>query len=226
MSRRSASTDSRNNETRLAADKARALSLTPVSRETGRALDNFVDCLLRWQKTTNLIASSTVDEVWTRHVVDSLQLVPLAADAKVWADLGSGAGFPGIVIACALLGRQGCMVHLVESNRKKAAFLREAIRVTGAPATVHAARIENFVAQPPQGVEVVTARALAPLEKLVGYAYPLLKSGAVGLFPKGQDVDAELTAASKYWTINTESVGSRTNPDGRIVIVRGAEPKA
>jgi 16S rRNA (guanine527-N7)-methyltransferase len=226
MSRRSAPTDSRINETRLAADKARALSLTPVSRETGLALDNFVDCLLRWQKTTNLIAPSTVDEVWTRHVADSLQLIPLAGEAKVWADLGSGAGFPGLVIACALAGRQGCKVHLVESNQKKAAFLREAIRVTNAPAEVHPIRVEDFVAKPPEAIQAVTARALAPLEKLVGYAYPLLKSGAVGLFPKGQDVEAELTAASKYWTIKAESAPSATSLDGRIVIVRHAEPKA
>ena len=226
MKRRPAPSDSRSIEIRLAEDKARALSLTPVSRETGLALDNFVDCLLRWQKTTNLVAPSTVDEVWTRHIADSLQLIPLAGDAKVWADLGSGAGFPGIVIGCALASRQGCMVHLVESNRKKAAFLREAIRVTGAAAQVHALRIEDFVARPPQAIEAVTARALAPLEKLVGYAYPLLKSGAVGLFLKGQDVVAELTSAARYWTMQVESAGSRTSPDGRIVIVRAAEPKA
>jgi 16S rRNA (guanine527-N7)-methyltransferase len=225
MSRRSDSESlrsSRSDASRLAADKARALTLIPVSRETEARLDNFVDCLLRWQKITNLISPTTVDELWTRHVVDSLQLLALSPDARVWIDLGSGAGFPGLVIACALAGRQGSMVHLVESNGKKAAFLREAIRITGAPAVVHAVRIEEF--EPPAHADVVTARALAPLEKLLGYAYPLLKSGAVGLFPKGQDVEAELTAASKCWTITAESVPSKTTSDGRIVIVRHAEP--
>ena len=126
-------------------DRAAALALTPVSRETGERLDRFVELLLAWQKTTNLISPSTLPHIWTRHIADSLQLLDLAPDARTWIDLGSGGGFPGIVIACALADQNGAAVHLVESNAKKAAFLREAGRATGAPITVHAMRIEKFV---------------------------------------------------------------------------------
>ncbi len=205
----------------LAADKARALGLTPVSRETEKRLDRFVDALLLWQRTTNLVASSTLAQVWTRHVADSLQLIPLAPDAKVWIDLGSGGGFPGMPIACALAGEPGAKVHLVESNAKKAAFLREAVRITGAPAQVHAVRVENFGDSLAEPVHAVTARALAPLKTLCGQAFPWIARGAVGLFPKGQDVDAELTEAAKYWSIEASKVPSKTSPDGWIVVVRG-----
>src|SRR3954466_15311095 len=114
----------------LAADRVPALALPPVSRETRERLDAFVALLLRWQCTTNLIANSTIPHLWTRHIADSLQLLDLAPDARAWADLGSGAGFPGLMIAIALAERPGTMVHLVDSNKKKAAFLREAQRVT------------------------------------------------------------------------------------------------
>ena len=136
----------------------------------------------------NLIASSTIPIVWTRHIADSLQLLALAPKARIWADLGSGAGFPGLVLACALAEGEGARVHLVESNGKKAAFLREAVRVTGAPAQVHAVRVGDFVENSPEPIDVVTARALAPLPEFLAMAYPLLKRGSVGLFPKGQDV--------------------------------------
>ena len=126
--------------------------------------------------------------LWTRHIADSLQLLDSAPHAEVWVDLGSGGGFPGIVIACALADTEGAQVHLVESNGKKATFLREAVQVDGAPAIVHALRIEDFVDNAPESIDVVTARALAPLPKLLALAYPLLKKGALGLFPKGQDV--------------------------------------
>jgi 16S rRNA (guanine527-N7)-methyltransferase len=210
----------------LSADRAGALALTPVSRETLIRLDRFVDVLLRWQRRINLIAPSTAAHLWTRHVADSVQLLPLEPQARIWVDLGSGGGFPGLVIACALAETPGAQVHLVEANAKKAAFLREAARVTGAPATVHAARIEDFLKSPPKAVDVVTARALAPLSELLAYAYPLLKSGACGLFPKGQDVDAELTEAAKYWKIQRSLALSRTDPKARIVVVRGLEPKS
>lgn len=210
----------------LAADRARALALTPVSRETCERLDRFVAVLLAWQRRINLIAPSTEATVWTRHVADSLQLLPLAPQARIWVDLGSGGGFPGLVIACALADAPGANVHLVESSSKKAAFLREAARATGAPAVVHAERIEDFVANAPQGVEVVTARALAPLTKLLTAAYPLLKSGACGLFPKGQDVATELTEAAEYWNIQASLAVSRTDPKARIIVLRAVERKA
>jgi 16S rRNA (guanine527-N7)-methyltransferase len=210
----------------LSADRARALALTPVSRETADRLDRFVDLLLSWQQRMNLIASSTEAQVWTRHVADSLQLLALAPQARVWVDLGSGGGFPGLVIACALAETEGAQVHLVESSTKKAAFLREAGRVTDAPVSVHASRIDEFVASTPPAVDVVTARALAPMAKLLAHAYPLLKKGAYGLFPKGQDVDRELTEAAKYWKIQASLAVSRTDPKARIVVVRGLEPNS
>lgn len=210
----------------LAADRAHALALTPVSRETTARLDRFVGLLLDWQRRINLIAPSTEAKLWTRHVADSLQLLALVPDARRWADLGSGGGFPGLVIACALADTKGAQMHLVESNAKKAAFLREAARVTGAPAVIHAARIEDFVDNAPEGIEVVTARALAPLVDLLGSAYPLVQRGAWGLFPKGQAAADELTEAGKHWKIRASLEVSRTEPQARIIFLRGLEPKA
>jgi 16S rRNA (guanine527-N7)-methyltransferase len=205
----------------LAADKARALQLTPVSRETEKRLDMFVEVLLLWQRTTNLVASSTLSHVWTRHVADSLQLVDMAPEARVWADFGAGGGFPGIPIACALVDKPGTTIHLIESNGKKAAFLREAVRVTGVAAQVHQQRAEKFGETFQGTVHVVTARALAPLKTLCEQALPLIARGAVGIFPKGQDVDAELTEAAKYWSIEAEKMPSKTSPEGCIVVIRG-----
>jgi 16S rRNA (guanine527-N7)-methyltransferase len=209
----------------LLSDRARALDLIPVSRETADRLDRFVALLLDWQSRINLIASSTVPVLWTRHIADSLQLLALAPEAYRWADLGSGAGFPGLVIACALADSLPAEVHLIESNKKKAAFLGEAIRVTGAPAIVHAERSDDFIKYFDGPLDVVTARALAPLPRLLTIAYPLLKKGAKGLFPKGQDVDAELTEAAKCWSIQPSLVPSRTYPKSRIVVIRSAKPK-
>ncbi len=183
-------------------DKAAALKLTPVSRETESRLDAYVDLLLQWQAKTNLVASSTLPNLWTRHISDSLQLLTLARGAKVWVDLGSGGGFPGVVLACALAATSGAMVHLVERNAKKAAFLREALRITGAAGTVHLADIGDSVDSHLAAVDCVTARAVAPLHQLVGFAEPLVARGAKALFLKGQDVEAELTEATKYWKLN------------------------
>jgi len=206
-------------------DRARALALVSVSRETVQRLDRFVGLLRQWQRRINLIAPSTEAKLWTRHIADSLQLVALAPNARSWVDLGSGAGFPGLVIACALADAPGARVHLVESNAKKAAFLREAARLTGAPATVHAERIADFAAHAPKRIYVVTARALAPLADLLAEAYPLLKKGALGVFPKGQDVGAELTEAAKYWQMEASLLPSRTDSRARIVVVRAIERK-
>jgi 16S rRNA (guanine527-N7)-methyltransferase len=192
-------------------------------------LDRFVGLLLGWQRTTNLIAPSTVSHLWTRHIADSLQLLGLAPDAQVWVDLGTGGGFPGLVVACALAGKSGAHVHLIESNAKKAAFLREAQRLTGTPASVHAMRIEDFAANFTGRADVVTARAVAPLKSLLDQCFPLLgKSGAIGLFPKGQNAELELTHAReslsmRAWTMNATLVPSRIEPAGRIVVIRNVE---
>ena len=202
-------------------DRARALEMVPVSRETEAKLSRFVEFLLPWAEKTNLIARSTIPSIWTRHIADSLQLVPLAPEAKTWIDLGSGAGFPGLVIACAIADRAGAMVHLVESIGKKANVLREAVKHLQLPAEVHAVRIEDFAKNFKGRAEVVTARALAPLDQLLTLAQPLLRFDALGLFPKGQDVEGELTRAAKCWTIDAELIPSQTSPEGRIVVVRG-----
>jgi 16S rRNA (guanine527-N7)-methyltransferase len=204
----------------LDADKARALALTPVSRETEQRLEKFIEALFLWQKTVNLVASSTLQKIWTRHIADSLQLADFAPkDITTWVDLGSGAGFPAIPIACAFADRPSIQLHLVESNAKRAAFLREAIRVTGVSARVYEERAESFVERFGHPVEVVSARALSSLKNLCDQAYPLIAKGAIGLFPKGQDVVAELTEATKYWNIERSIVPSKTDTRGRIVIV-------
>jgi 16S rRNA (guanine527-N7)-methyltransferase len=191
-------------------DKAAAFALTPVSRETEARLDAYVGLLLQWQAKTNLVASSTLPQLWTRHVADSLQLLTITPNAKLWVDLGSGGGFPGVVLACALADTPGARVHLVERNAKKAAFLREALRITGAPAIIHAADIGDCVDSFGGPVDCVTARALAPLHQLVGFAEPLVANGAKALFLKGQDVEAELTEATKYWKLAPQLHRSRT----------------
>jgi 16S rRNA (guanine527-N7)-methyltransferase len=198
-------------------DKAAALALTPVSRETEARLDRYVDLLREWQAKTNLVAPSTLPNLWTRHVADSLQLLSLAPSARIWVDLGSGGGFPGVVLACALAETPGARVHLVERNAKKAAFLREALRVTNAPGTVHLADIGDIVDRITGRVDCVTARAVAPLHQLIGFAEPLVRMGAKALFPKGQDVEAELTEATKYWSIEPHLHSSRTSGHGWIV---------
>jgi 16S rRNA (guanine527-N7)-methyltransferase len=201
----------------LDADKAAALKLTPVSRETEARLDRYVDLLLQWQAKTNLIAPSTLPHLWTRHISDSLQLLTIASTAKRWIDFGSGGGFPGVVLACAMADLSGAMVHLVERNGKKAAFLREALRVTGAPGQIMLADIGEIVDSFSGELDCVTARAVAPLHQLIGFAEPLVQRGAKALFLKGQDVEAELTEATKYWKITPHLHSSRTGGHGWIV---------
>jgi 16S rRNA (guanine527-N7)-methyltransferase len=200
-----------------ASDKAAALKLTPVSRETEARLDRYVDLLVAWQAKTNLIAPSTLPQLWTRHISDSLQLLDLAPNARHWLDFGSGGGFPGVVLACAMAEHPGASIQLVERIAKKAAFLREALRVTGAPGSVVLADIGDYVDGLPEPVDCVTARAVAPLHMLLGFAAPLVQRGAKALFLKGQDVEAELTEATKYWNIKPLLHPSRTGGHGWIV---------
>jgi 16S rRNA (guanine527-N7)-methyltransferase len=209
----------------LAEDRERALQLTPVSREIAARLDQLVALLIERQQRMNLVASSTIPQLWTRHIADSLQLLDLAPGAKIWIDLGSGAGFPGLVIACALADVPGAAIHLIESNGKKANFLRDAARHIGVPATVHAVRIEDFAKNLAVRPDIVAARALAPLNEILALAHPLSKTGAQGLFLKGQDVASELTHAAKYWRFEPVLVPSKTNPNSRIVSVRYWEPR-
>lgn len=196
--------------------------LPGVSRETLDRLETYVDELRRWQRIKNLVGPGTLDQVWTRHVADSLQLLDLAPGAGRWLDLGSGAGLPGLPIAVA--GR-GVHVHLVESNARKCAFLRHAARACAAPVTVHEGRIEALIDGFAGRVDVVTARALAPLTQLIDWTLPLLKTGTTALFPKGREVDAELTEARKSWTFEGDLTPSRTDPASRIVRLAAVSPR-
>jgi 16S rRNA (guanine527-N7)-methyltransferase len=207
-----------------AEDRTAALALCPVSRETGERLDLLVAELRRWQGIKNLVGPGTLDAVWTRHIADSLQLLDLAPEARAWVDLGSGAGFPGLVIGIAALAREGMRVDLVESNGRKCAFLRHVARLTGAPVTAHQARLEDVIGRF-TGADVVTARALAPLSRLLAWAAPLLTTGTTGLFPKGREVDAELTEAAKSWRFDAELVPSRTDSAARIVRIHSLKAR-
>lgn len=195
---------------------------TGVSRETLERLKIYEGLLRRWQKAINLVGPKTLPDVWRRHFLDSAQLFFLAPEDRregVWLDIGSGAGFPGLVIA--IMG--AAHVHLVESDIRKATFLREVSRETSAPVTVHAARIEHLA---PFAVDVVTARACAPMAKLLDMAAPFWGDKTVGLFPKGRDVETELTEAAKYWNIEAELIPSQTSADARIVRLRFLKRRA
>ncbi len=191
-----------------------------VSRESWQRLERYVGLLVTWQKSINLIAPSTVEDIWQRHVADSLQLINhIPENTQAIADLGSGGGLPGMVLACV----GDWTVHLHESNQKKAAFLMEALRVTGTRGKVHRLRLEDLAtAQDLPQVQAVTARALAPLPKLLEYASPYLNQGATGYFHKGADVDSELTAALKSWKIDYQKHGSLTDSSAVILQVKEA----
>ncbi|QRG08198.1 16S rRNA (guanine(527)-N(7))-methyltransferase RsmG [Xanthobacter dioxanivorans] len=204
-------------------EPGRADAERAVSRETFRRLDAIAQLLVKWQKTINLVAPATLPELWRRHVGDSLQLVHhVSKNPLRWVDLGSGGGFPGLVVAAVLAERGGSAVHLVESDTRKAAFLREAARVADLPVTVHAVRIEQVAQQLAPGTHVVSARALAPLPKLLELAAPFLEAGAIGVFPKGRDAEQELTDARKGWTLDFNLRASASDPHGKILLVRGA----
>lgn len=189
-----------------------------VSHETLDRLRAYVGLLLQWQSRINLISPMTVSEIWTRHILDSAQLIRMKPEARRWADLGSGAGLPGAVIACILADSPGVEVHLIESNSKKSAFLRHVVTTLALPVVVHACRIEEAIKKLPQ-IDIVTARALASLEELIGYSNLLLKSGVVGLFPKGRDFEEELTAAQRSWHFSYVLHRSMTDSEARIIEV-------
>jgi len=204
-------------------DLARDLG-QPISRETCERLEIFRRLLGAWNAHTNLVGPKELELFWSRHVLDSAQLLLLAPGAKRWADLGSGAGFPGLVIACCLAEIQGVAVHLVESTGKKARFLNEVIVAAALPAQVFNVRIEDFGVGE-GGYDVVTARALAPLPRLIAYAKLILDRGAQGLFHKGADFDAELAVASdalKGGAFQADVLESLSDPRGRIVRITKA----
>jgi 16S rRNA (guanine527-N7)-methyltransferase len=179
-------------------------------------LERFRTRLAEWNEKMNLVGPATLDVFWNRHAWDSAQLLKLAPDARRWADLGAGAGLPGLVLAILGKGTSGFQAHLVESMAKRCRFLAEVVGELDLPAQIHNDRAENLQLD----VDIVTARACAPLVRLLGYARPYLRSGAVGLFLKGQDVDAELQEASRSWDFDADLLPSLSDPRGRIVRVR------
>ena len=201
-------------------DRAAALQLVPVSRETLARLDAYVELLGQWRRAVNLISDASFAEVWTRHVADSAQLLALASSAKIWVDMGSGAGFPGLVIAIQLAEEAGARVHLIESDQRKCAFLREAARITGAPAIVYNDRIEIAAPKITDAVDAVTARALAPLPKLIDFAKIWLDKGAIGVFPRGRTTEPPDRSVFPHLSIDFPR--SRTDKMSAISIVRNA----
>ena len=198
-------------------DAGRFREETGVSRETLDQLETYAALLAKWQRRINLVGRSTLDDLWRRHMFDSAQLHPLLPEGvRTLVDLGSGAGFPGLVLA--ILGVP--QVHLIESDSRKAAFLREVSRETSTPVDIHVARIEEV---PPFVADVVTARALAPLDKLLDLASRFAGDKTVMIFPKGQDVDRELTATTKHTTMRTEFVPSRAHESGVILRLTGTD---
>ena len=195
------------------------LEAIDVPRETLARLDTYAALLVKWQARINLVAPRSLAALWTRHFLDSAQLLPLVAANRPgglparWLDLGSGAGFPGLVLANLGAGE----VHLVESDGRKCSFLRQVIRSTGASAEIHQTRIESLAPFP---VDLITARALAPLESLLGYTHRFWREGCEAWFLKGEEWQEELTSCTQSWTVEAETFLSRTHPSGRILRVR------
>jgi 16S rRNA (guanine527-N7)-methyltransferase len=190
-----------------------------VSRETLDKLETYSALLLKWAPKINLIGTSTIESLWTRHIIDSAQLLWIAGPKALrWVDFGSGAGLPGLIIAILLSGQAGAEITLVEPSSKRCAFLREASRKCGASIALLEQKIEAVEAR---AVDVVTARAFAPLDALLAHAYPWLQLGGKALFPKGQDVQREQALASTNWTFRHKLHTSLTDARGCILEVEG-----
>lgn len=195
-----------------------ALKDQGVSRETFQRLEGYVSLLDDWRKQMNLIGPKEMDQIWPRHVLDCAQLLPLVRpDARI-TDIGSGAGFPGLVLACAA-AEGGGFVTMVESTGKKCAFLQAVVSELKLPARVVNRRIEEA---PAESVDFITARALAPLPRLIGYAFPWLSRGATGLFFKGERWHEEVTDAAEGWRLTHEAIPSRTSEHGVILKIEEA----
>lgn len=190
-----------------------------LPEETLRRLEIYANLLEKWQCTINLVGKSSLDELWVRHFADSLQVSQAVPEARRWLDLGSGAGFPGLVTAIKYAGDPRAVVHLVEANRRKCAFLQNVIHETSAPAVVHCGRLETVLPALEEQIDAVSARALAPLPALLGYAEKFIGQGAVGVFSKGKHFEAELRdslTAGKYLITTIES---QTSPAARLMLV-------
>jgi len=199
---------------------------TGVSRETLEAFERWRVLLEDTNKATNLVGRSTMDDFWKRHALDGIQILDHAPeDGLRWLDFGAGAGIPGIAIALAMQDRglSNSEIIMVESVGKKARFIRQSLDITGAPARIENCRVEAMDRS--QKFDVITARAVAALDKLLWYTYPLLKSDGIGLFPKGQRYRQELTDANKYWTFKVDVRPSQTSEDGVILHLSDIRPR-
>jgi len=197
-----------------------------VPRETIHRLSRYAELLAHWQARTNLVAPSTLPPLWSRHFADSAQLCGLAPDARLWLDLGSGAGFPGLVVAILQTERPDFLMHLVESNRKKCVFLAEVARETKAPVDIHPMHIEDL-AESAQSLrpDVVSARALAPMPRLLELARPFFGPRTRGLFLKGRETHAEIEAAKAHWDFDLRLHPSLTSADSHIVEITELNPR-
>ena len=191
-----------------------------VSRETWERLQLYADLVRKWQKTINLVSPSTVDNLWSRHILDSLQIYRYNQQPKTWLDMGSGAGFPGIVTGICLAENEKGWVHLVESNQKKAAFLRNCIIKTGARASVHPVRVSNAI-KDIASVDAISARALASLSDLLEMSAPWFAKNekCCAWFHKGRDYASELDIARSRWTFDLVKYDSQIEDDSVILSI-------
>ncbi|MGB3900711.1 MAG: 16S rRNA (guanine(527)-N(7))-methyltransferase RsmG [Mesorhizobium sp.] len=191
----------------------------PVSRETFARLEAFERLFHKWNASINLVATSTLADAWERHILDSAQLFRLSPSATRWVDIGSGGGFPGLILAILLREREGGEIHLIESNRKKASFLQTVTGQFELPARVHAKRVEDcysLVVDP----EVVTARAVAPLPDLLTLVAPWLDNQAIGLFHKGRDYQSEVAESAHRWSFDLVEHRSSIDPQSVVLEIR------
>jgi 16S rRNA (guanine527-N7)-methyltransferase len=193
-----------------------------VSRETFDRLKIIVAQLQKWQIRINLVSPHTMGVVWHRHIRDSLQLYAISPDAQRWLDIGSGGGFPGLVLAALLAEKPNGHMTLIESNAKKCAFLRETARLAKLPVVVINKRIETALPELADTYDAMTARALASLTDLLEFSKPLLDKNTLCLFPKGQDVDDEIAHATKSWNFAYDLIDSETDDAAKIMIVKSA----
>ena len=204
---------------RALSDREAALRLCPVLNQAAAELEVYEKLLQAWQKKINLVSASTLPALWRRHFADSAQLIEAFPKLRRWVDLGSGAGFPGLVLALLLKPHSDAVVHLIEADQRKAAFLRAVSRETNAPVKIHVGRIEDELPHLAGEVEAVCARALAPLPQLIAWSQQLLLKNALGIFLKGEEWRKELTEAASEFSFDMRAIGSRTHPSARIIIV-------
>lgn len=195
-----------------------ALELVPSLAQLVDELKIYERLLVKWQTKLNLVGRSTVSDIWVRHFADAAQLIGQAPLSRRWADLGSGGGFPGMVIAIAMKHHRAGEMHLIESDKRKASFLREVSRETGSRAVIHNARCEEVL--PQIAPEVLVSRAMASLADLIGYAEPFVENGAIALFMKGRDIASELTQISIPSNFSLSVSPSQVDADSSIVRIQ------